>query len=293
MKNFLSFLAISTIVLGMTSCGGNDPAGPFVINPNSENGMMPGLFTVDNEGKQVHFSQGNLQYNDSLKLWRFATNQWDTIGTANKHIGKADYDGWIDLFGWNTGETPTKSIQSTDDYKVPFKDWGENAIANGGNQTGWWRTPSADEWIYMISGRVNAEKLFGLGTVAGMNGLILLPDEWEMPKDVPDFQPSTEKHLVWNGYDGYYRNTNNDNFYHNTYTAEQWDTMEKAGAIFLPAAGMRTNTKVEYLTSIGYYWSATPKGEYYAYNLLFDWSRLWPLYGLAYRYAGESVRLVR
>ena len=25
MKNFLSFLAISTIVLGMTSCGGNDP----------------------------------------------------------------------------------------------------------------------------------------------------------------------------------------------------------------------------------------------------------------------------
>lgn len=292
MKRFFSFLAMSAIVLGMASCGGNEPASPFVINPNSENGMMPGRFTVDSKGTQVRFSQGNLQYNDSLKLWRFATNEWDTLGIANKQIGNEDYDGWIDLFGWSTGENPTLASTEHSDYTEPFKDWGENAIANGGNQTSQWHTLSNDEWVYIFHGRDNAEKLFGLGTVAGINGLILLPDEWEMPWGVPGFKPSTTKGMAWDSEKGRYDNSNEDNFEHNTYTAEQWDVLEKAGAIFLPTASYRSGTDVAILANEGNYWSSKPQGSAMAFYVYIGASIVNPQSGTN-RHCGFSVRLVR
>jgi len=79
MRKLFYLLAMSAIVLGMASCGENDPASPFVINPNSENGMMPGRFTVDSKGTQVRFSQGNLQYNDSLKLFQPAKRRQSAL----------------------------------------------------------------------------------------------------------------------------------------------------------------------------------------------------------------------
>ena len=150
MKKLLSFLAISTIALTMASCGGDDPVNRIVVNPNSVNGMMPGAFTVDASlGTKVHFSQGNLQYNAASGTWQFATNQWDVIGETNKNIA-ADYNGWIDLFGWNTADKPTLASDKTEDYpQSPFKDWGKNTIANGGNQT--WKTLSTDEWNNIYS----------------------------------------------------------------------------------------------------------------------------------------------
>ena len=49
-------------------------------------GMLTGRFTVNAQGKQVAFSQGNLQAvfasAGSSCTWRFATNQWDYVGNA-------------------------------------------------------------------------------------------------------------------------------------------------------------------------------------------------------------------
>ena len=64
-------------------------------------GAINGLFTINEEGDQVRFSQGNLQYQASTNTWRFAENQWDYVGADNSNIS-SEYDGWIDLFGWGT-----------------------------------------------------------------------------------------------------------------------------------------------------------------------------------------------
>jgi len=94
---------------------------------------------------------------------RFAANQWDTIGAANKNIA-ADYNGWINLFGWSTGENPTQASVLSFAYLEPFKNWGENKIANGGNQT--WKTLGKDEWNYIFILHANADLLFGLRTAS-------------------------------------------------------------------------------------------------------------------------------
>ena len=76
-------------------------------------GALPGKFTINAQGDQVVFSQGNLQYKASIDMWRFAKNQYDTIGSRNANISPA-YTGWIDLFGWGSGNDPVKT--TTNEY---------------------------------------------------------------------------------------------------------------------------------------------------------------------------------
>ena len=68
--------------------------------PQTDNGALYGYFSVAPDRK-IRFSQGNLQYQPSTATWRFALHQYDCIGDENSNIS-ADYDGWIDLFGWGT-----------------------------------------------------------------------------------------------------------------------------------------------------------------------------------------------
>lgn len=73
------------------------------------------------------------------------------MGEANKNISLT-YESWIDLFGWGTGNNPTQSSANIGDYS-DFADWGlVNAIRNGGNETGLWRTLTKDEWAYLFYG---------------------------------------------------------------------------------------------------------------------------------------------
>ena len=77
-------------------------------------GAISGKFTINANGDQVYFSQGNLQYQASTNTWRFAENQWNYVGgdEFNQHYGNVEgssnneisstYSGWIDLFGWGT-----------------------------------------------------------------------------------------------------------------------------------------------------------------------------------------------
>ena len=245
-----------------------------------------GPFSVS-ETKTVMFSPGNLQYQASTKTWRFAEHQWEVIGEDNQNIS-ASYSGWIDLFGWGTGNNPTLSSEDYNDY-LSFTDWGINAISNGGNEANMWRTLTMDEWEYLFHGRKNAEKLFGLGTVNEVQGTILLPDDWAPPSGVT-FTPSTEKGLVWE--DSYYYNSNKDNYSHNTYMAAEWDKMESAGAVFLPAAGFRDcGGSVYRVGSGGHYWSSTPSGSEFAWDLHFNSGEV-RMYD-SNRCNGRSVRLVR
>ena len=226
--------------------------------------------------KTVTFSPGNLQYHPANNEWRFAPNQTDYIGDSNAYISSS-YNGWIDLFGWGTGNNPANASEDNNDYQT-FVDWGVNKIGNYAPNT--WRTLTNDEWYYLRWERPNYDKLIGVAQVNGVNGLILLPDDWTCPSGV------TFKSGFHNDYGTEYYAE------YQTFSSSEWSMLEASGAVFLPAAGYRyCSGGVSSVGSYGNYWSSTPNGSDDAYYLFFYSDRV----GINYdnRCDGESVRLVR
>ena len=211
---------------------------------------LSGEFSVS-ASKKVAFSKGNLQYQAApTPTWRFATNQWDVVGNAtagNVYEGEVkcnnalianDYTGWIDLFGWGTGDAPTKHTNDKSDYAT-FTDWGVNAISNGGNTPNMWYTLSADEWAYLINTRTDAANKKGQAAVGDIYGVVLLPDEWTLPSGLT-FTPTPKDWTT------------------NVYTTTEWGQMEANGAVFLPLAGGRySGTAVQSQNEWGLYHSST------------------------------------
>lgn len=154
-------------------------------------------------------------------------------------------------------------------------DWGVyNAISNAGNQAGLWRTLSSAEWDYLFNTRKNAPFLWSRGTVNGVVGMIILPDNFKKPSDIS-----------WT----YQAN----NWTTNTYTTEQWATLEALGAVFLPASGYRDGAYADFVQYYGYYWSSSYCSSSDGACLLRFYSDgLDPqeCYGRCY---GRSVRLVQ
>lgn len=225
---------------------------------------LSGKFTINDNGDQIVFSKGNLQATTTdfgaHWTWAFATNQWDTIGNAaaNNAIngnGTVSTNGTVDLFGWSTNATyfGINKSKTDADYAGDFKEWGDNI-------PGGWRTLSKAEWWYLFQKRTKAEELFGMGTVNGVHGVIIVPDDWTLPEGAI-FNTAKDKNLVWEVQGYHYRNHNNDNFNHNTYTGKKWSDMESAGAVFLPATGYRRNfSDAVYVYQVGSescYWSST------------------------------------
>ena len=258
------------------------PAHPGFFTPVKE--LNPIAFSVA-KANQVFFAHGNLIHHPSGGVWRLATNQYDIEGDNNSKIARyCEY--FIDLFGWGTAEKPYESSTYTSDYPTVFTDWGTNTIANDYSMT--WRTLTAAEWEYVFERRANADSLFGFGSVNGTNGLSLLPDGWTLPAG-STFVPSTENGFVDKG--TYYQCTG-DAYASNSYTESQWAPMEKAGAVFLPAAGSRWSKNVSEVNEKGYYWSATPAEEDGKAYCIYFHSKGYSVRHAASVSCGYSVRLV-
>ena len=228
--------------------------------------------------KQVYFAKGNLQYNHKNKEWRFAPNQYDCIGReGNSRIARDDYDGYIDLFGWGTGDNPILATTENDHY-ANFTDWGVNI--DGGNV---WRTLAWNEWQYLIEDREDSRKKFTAAEVAGVPGLILLPDYFVLPEGI-----SFRYGMAGNIYDGKdvtYKESND-------ISASDWQKLESAGAVFLPAAGSRAGNMVFGVGEEGFYWGASSRSGLHFYENDAYGGNLYGGQGLD-RYHGFSVRLVR
>ena len=223
-------------------------------------GALKGKFTVNSNGDQVRFSQGNLQYigSASTPYWKFADKQWETLG--NNGQGSTNQNVDRDLFGWGTSGydhgavcyQPWSTSQTDSDYfaygnryrdlnySTGQADWGYNAIRNGGNQeNSGWRTLTNDEWTYILTGRNTPSGIrFTMGSVNGVDGLILLPDNWDASTYTLN-------------------KTNNDygGFNANTISAADWTTiLEANGAVFLPKTVGREGTSI---TTDCNYWSST------------------------------------
>lgn len=247
-------------------------------------GAINGVFSVSSS-KKVQFSKGNLQYQASTKTWRFAANQWDIIGSENSKISE-NYDGWIDLFGWGTsgynGKNPWMTSTTSTEYGNGEKDiagtnydWGVyNTISNGGGKS--WRTLTKDEWVYVFNTRSTSSGIrYAQAIVNGVNGVILLPDNW-----------SSSNYSLSN------TNKTDPSFSSNRISQNDWQNkFEANGAVFLPAAGCRGGTNVFLVVSGGYYWSASYGGSDRAYHVYFSEGHLTAFHWHR-RDFGRSVRLV-
>ena len=238
-------------------------------------GLAVGKFTINADGDQIQFAQGNLQatYDGSAWTWSFAEHQYDYIGNAAGNTSVTSAAPWIsapgtvDLFGWSTANTYFGINNSTDEatYSGDFVDWGTLAISNGGNMpNSGWRTLTNNEWLYLLKTRTvnggNGEgKSYTLGqNVNGKLGIVIYPD----------------------GYAS------------SVYAGSDWATFEAAGCVFLPAAGYRTDTTVQNVDDRGHYWSSSSNNPIYAKPFCFT-SNSMITDALSDRIFGFSVRLVR
>lgn len=190
-------------------------------------------FSVSN-GKTVSFSKGNLQYNPQTKQWRFAELQeWQVIDSWTIS------NGWQGLFGWGTGNNPTKDSEKDMLYNS-FRDWGENTISNGGYKK--WRTLTAAEWYYVFEQRSTRSGVrYAKATVDGVKGVVLLPDNWDE-----------------NTYNLINTNKPNVSYWGNSITLTDWTGIfEAKGAVFLPETSQRNREQWGGNYYGGDYWSST------------------------------------
>ena len=291
----------------------SDTPGPPTPQNDYPEGAINGLFTINENGDQVYFSQGNLQYQASTRKWRFAEFQWDyigndTCGTVYENGVKCDntlasphYDGWIDLYGWGTsgynhGATcyyPWSPSNDPSDYfaygnydgnlfdQTGQADWGYNSIINGGNTENSWRTLTESEWDYVLNTRSTSSGIrYTMANVNGVNGVVLVPD-------------------IWNDSSYYLFDTSlfGGHYSDNVISSEQWASLEEHGAVFLPAAGTHYGDEIIHAEKWGNYWSASCyiyTGYQYYYYYASDISFISSIYCyFSCRPYGESVRLVK
>lgn len=259
------------------------------IDPASEN-VSASVFSVS-ATKAVLFSKGNLKahctqfninelgYQDNWISWVFTIlgSQYETV-EDDERIPDV-YGGIEDMSLFSYGCTGNNNGQQYWKPQATYAengqiyivvegvtrwcwyqgdltgsaDWGYNAITNAGNKVNsGWRTLTIAEWEYLLRSRANAGSKKGLATVNSVHGLILLPDYFVLPDG-----------CAWNG--------GSTSYSGNVYSVEQWALMESAGAVFLPAAGVRrrlpspetgqVSNRLQDKGSQGMYWSSTEHGQ--------------------------------
>lgn len=194
-------------------------------------GLLPGEFSVNGSGGKVSFATGNLEYRAAYDVYRFAGAQNRVLNHLNTFVKypKNNFE-FIDLLRWS-------------------EDFGTHPIQNLGNKTDDWRLLTDLEWKYILEIRPGAAEKKALASVEvddGLygrypeNGMVLLPDEFEMPS-------------------GLSLNCNAQNYYINYFSKEDWAQMEANGAVFLTAAGRLSKQSIDgwmenNRNTIGSYW---------------------------------------
>ncbi len=259
----------------------------------ADNGALPGEFSIS-ATKKVRFSKGNLQFNPMAGthlcadgtykqgIWRFAEHQYDYVGFCDgNRVGNTynenselscntwskTYDGWIDLFGW--GVTGYNGVEVWESLEVwgnkysgegnldnTYYDWGKyNAISNGGNQPGLWRTLSKEEWNYLLYDRPNASSLIIKTKINGYEGTIVLPDDW---------------------------NASSISISNNNVSLSDWLQLEQNGAVFFPV-----NKRSE-----GRLWTTTASSSSNAWIIQSHWFENITI-NSDYKTTSQGVRLVQ
>ena len=279
---------------------------------------MSGEFTVNGNGSKVRFSPGNLQYIGSVATpyWQFAPHQWDVISTAQNSTADdpskdRDLFGW-GTSGWNNGNTNYQPYNTSyvsnrngaygggygpcNNSSYLFSlvgayanaDWGVyNQIRFGSTvyPAGTWRTLTSDEWSFILDANRPASTV---GTVAnaryvkikvnGVNGLLLFPDVFTWPT-AAGAAPSNVNNAGTPWGDVI------------SYNEAAFESLQDAGCVFLPVAGMRDGSSVSNINTDCIYWSSTYTSYTHAYAMVMQNSGLNS--GGRARRVGNAVRLVQ
>jgi len=219
----------------------SDPAATVALN-NELAGALPGRFSIGTNSKGAkdykYFSKGNLYWDgENFKL---ETNQYgcEISWNANhvSHFFWQPYSRMTNSYtsSYNSSGATTNDIFFTNSAATtPHSSFTVEGVSDK------WRTLSKAEWDYVL-GR---EFKVGYATVAEKHGLIIIPDSFTDPKT--------------NNGSGAFVPKTTTGFTANLYTSgENWEAMEKAGAVFLPVTGVRNGTSLSYYNTDGSYWSS-------------------------------------
>ena len=208
----------------------------YVIYKTLPENTLNGEFTVGANGKKVHFAEGN--------KYVYSNGNEDMLGSQTSFWGdKTNYP--IDLLTWSWTKAETDATPSK-----PFF------------------TLSSNEWMYLFRARDHAEELFAHATINDKHGLILLPDNWQTPDGIQLTTTSQMTGFAWDENARKY-SISEDGFEKNKLTEAQWEELEFAGAVFLPAAGAGQDDK----NKIGWYWTSSRSysdPSTYAYMFRFE-----------------------
>ena len=256
-------------------------------------GAVCGKFTINGNGDQVYFSQGNLMYIKTTEEWSFMEHQYDRIVTHQMDFGEnySNYDT-VTLFGWGTSGynhgadcyqpwcTMGGNYYAYGQWNANLNDqtgmadWGYNAISNGGNQENQWRTLTWNEWNW-INRRSGI--CYAKAKVNDVAGVILLPDGWN--------------ETIYTLNDA---NLDNAPYTSNVISLEDWTILENNGAVFLPVTGYRLGSwnYDDVPGPTGQYWLANYDNSTQASLVYFNPSVIY-YHSYSNRYYGRAVRLVR
>ena len=207
---------------------------------------LPGKFIINANGDQVRFSDGYLA---------------KSLTTGDLEIFDPQYEiGYGSIrylyFCWGTGNNPTEKRVQVDE----FVDWGVKPIGDD-TEGNLWRTLSADEWQYIISGREHAEYLCGLAKITieekEYQGLMLFPDNLYLE---PGYDYDGDCLNLPDGitFESYKRQGNSFSYSHcSEYTEAQWEALEQVGAVFMPET---------------YLWDGDDYMNYGGYNAVWCWT---------------------
>ncbi|MDO4824442.1 MAG: fimbrillin family protein, partial [Bacteroidales bacterium] len=192
--------------------------------------MIPGLFTVDANKKQVFFSKGNLYYNGAT--FNFEANQYDTTPSSSD----ARVGNHISHFMWCDDADNAMALKYESGWDGLNKTFfaGKNFTVNGYSGWGVLTGGSNGEWAYLLNTRETIygkdtgvkNRRYAAVTVNGMAGLLIFPNDFSSWPSGAGTEPQTF-------------NTNSSNWNDRNYTVEQFTVLQNNGCVFLPAAGYR------------------------------------------------------
>lgn len=284
------YIIIIFALAAIASCTKSKEINP--TNGGIPEGAINSLFTINENGDRVYFSQGNLQYQASTNTWRFAEHQWDFVGgnesggggvsyqydggtvyengvRCRNELISSTYDGWIDLFGWGTSGfnhgaicyQPWSISQESGDY-----------FAYGNDAYSLYNMTGKADWGYNAirnGGRINnvwrtlkSEEwdyiLNNRYTVSGIKyAKATLVDFYE---DEPSIMGLIIIPDDWSEsyYTLMYTNSSNSSFLDNRISKSDWENIFEAnGAVFLPVAGLRFGVINSSIMESAYYWSSS------------------------------------
>ena len=274
----------------------------------ADDGKLPGAFSVS-ATKQVYFSQGNLQYigSASTPYWKFANEQYEFLGTTTgQNSAATNVDR--DLFGWATSghnsKYPYMTSTTASDYGPSiysgawtsnsiYWDWG---VKNSSDLGDGWRTLTDSEWYWLFNSRKPVNSVNGTskaryteariltdGTAPAKDicGIILFPDDATL---------TTVSGVTWGPINSTSKFDGSSPAC-TTCTTEGWEALEAAGCVFLPAAGDRYGTSLNYVGTYGFYHSSSSSSDMGTYCMYFCSSNLTLGYQ-SLRSNAYSVRLV-